>query len=113
MDEMKLGPVETRFAELIWANAPISSGELVKLCARELEWKKSTTYTVLKKLCDKGIFRNDGGSGVCSIYLCNGAWSGTSSAKCVVLRRCIRWFYSGCSGWNTWNSGICTDSAGR
>ena len=62
MDEMKLGPVETRFAELIWANAPISSGELVKLCARELEWKKSTTYTVLKKLCDKGIFRNDGGT---------------------------------------------------
>ena len=62
MDEMKLGPVETRFAELIWANAPISSGELVKLCARELEWKKSTTYTVLKKLCDKGLFRNDGGT---------------------------------------------------
>ena len=51
MEERKLGPVELRFAELIWDNAPIPSGELVKLCARELEWKKSTTYTVLKKLC--------------------------------------------------------------
>ena len=58
MEERKLGPVELRFAELIWENAPISSGELVKLCARELEWKKSTTYTVLKKLCDRGIFQN-------------------------------------------------------
>ena len=55
MEERKLGPVELRFAELIWENAPISSGELVKLCARELEWKKSTTYTVLKKLCEQGV----------------------------------------------------------
>lgn len=62
MDEWKLGPVETRFAELIWGHAPISSGELVKLCARELEWKKSTTYTVLKKLCDKGLFQNENGT---------------------------------------------------
>lgn len=58
MDEFKLGAVETRFAELIWANEPLPSGELVKLCAKELEWKKSTTYTVLKKLCDRGIFQN-------------------------------------------------------
>ena len=62
MEERKLGPVELRFAELIWENAPISSGELVKLCARELEWKKSTTYTVLKRLCDRGIFQNEGGT---------------------------------------------------
>ena len=61
MDELKLGVVEMRFAELVWAHAPISSGELVKLCAQELEWKKSTTYTVLKKLCDKGLFQNSGG----------------------------------------------------
>lgn len=61
MDEFKLGAVETRFAELIWANEPLPSGELVKLCARELEWKKSTTYTVLKKLCDRGIFQNRDG----------------------------------------------------
>ena len=62
MDELKLGVVETKFAELVWANAPISSGDLVKLCAKELEWKKSTTYTVLKKLCEKGLFDNDGGT---------------------------------------------------
>ena len=61
MEGYKLGAVEARFAELVWENEPITSGELVKLCAKELEWKKSTTYTVLKKLCDRGIFQNDGG----------------------------------------------------
>ncbi len=62
MDNYKLGVVEQKFAELIWQNEPIASGELVKMCLRELEWKKSTTYTVLKKLCEKGIFRNDNGT---------------------------------------------------
>ena len=61
MENRKLGPIETRFAEMIWANAPVSSGELVKMCQRELEWKKSTTYTVLKKLCEQGLFQNEGG----------------------------------------------------
>ena len=58
MSEMKLGIVETQFADIIWENEPLPSGELVKLCAEKLEWKKSTTYTVLKKLCDRGIFQN-------------------------------------------------------
>lgn len=62
MDEMRLGAVESRFAELIWQNEPITSGELVKLCLRELDWKKSTTYTVLKKLCERGIFQNNSGT---------------------------------------------------
>ena len=61
MNDIKLGVVETRFAELIWDNEPLSSGELVKLCEKELCWKKPTTYTVLRKLCEKGIFRNEGG----------------------------------------------------
>lgn len=61
MEDMKLGVVESRFADIIWRQEPLSSGELVKLCKEELEWKKSTTYTVLKKLCDKGIFRNQDG----------------------------------------------------
>ena len=61
MEEMKLGVVEARFADIIWKNEPISSGELVKLCASELEWKKSTTYTVLKKLCERKIFKNENG----------------------------------------------------
>ena len=61
MEDWNLGVVETRFAQLIWEQAPIRSGDLVKLCSKELGWKKSTTYTVLKKLCDKGIFRNENG----------------------------------------------------
>ncbi|NMA25849.1 MAG: BlaI/MecI/CopY family transcriptional regulator [Clostridiales bacterium] len=56
--DYKLGVMETKFAELIWDNEPISSGELVKLCERELAWKKSTTYTMLRRLCDRGIFQN-------------------------------------------------------
>ena len=57
----KLGIVETHFAELIWQHEPLTSGELVKLCEQELRWKKSTTYTVLKKLCEHGIFQNKNG----------------------------------------------------
>lgn len=59
MKEYKLAEIEARFADLIWQEEPISSPELVKLCEKEFDWKKSTTYTVLKKLCDRGIFRND------------------------------------------------------
>ena len=61
MQENKLGYMEGRFAELIWEHAPIRTGELVKLCGEELGWKKSTTYTVLKKLCARGIFQNQDG----------------------------------------------------
>ena len=61
MNDWKLGAVETRFAELIWDNEPLPSGALVKLCERELNWKKPTTYTVLRKLCEKGIFKNENG----------------------------------------------------
>ena len=57
----KLGSVEARFADLIWQNAPIRSGELVKLCEQELCWKKPTTYTVLRRLCQRGIFQNEDG----------------------------------------------------
>lgn len=62
MDDIRLGAVEARFADIIWENAPLSSGELVRRCADQLEWKKSTTYTVLKKLCERGLFQNDGGT---------------------------------------------------
>lgn len=61
MEERRLGAVESRFADLIWDGEPLSSGELVKKCEKELNWKKSTTYTVLKKLCQRGIFRNENG----------------------------------------------------
>lgn len=62
MDDIRLGAVEARFADIIWENAPLSSGELVRRCADQLEWKKSTTYTVLKKLCERGLFQNDDGT---------------------------------------------------
>ena len=56
MDAIKLGLVEARFADIIWDSAPLLTTELVNICAEELEWKRTTTYTVLKKLCDRGIF---------------------------------------------------------
>ena len=59
---MKLGAVEAKFADLVWAHEPIGSGELVKLCEKELNWKKPTTYTVLRKLCERGIFQNKDGA---------------------------------------------------
>ena len=58
MDELKLGVVESKFADIIWANEPLHSRELVKLCEGALHWKKPTTYTVLRKLCERGIFQN-------------------------------------------------------
>ena len=61
MADYERGEVQSRFADIIWANEPVSSGELVRLCEAELGWKKSTTYTVLRKLCEKGIFANRDG----------------------------------------------------
>ena len=62
MEEYKLGIMEMRFAQLIWDNEPVSSGELVKRCEKEFEWKKSTTYTMLRRLCQRGIFQNEDGT---------------------------------------------------
>ena len=62
MAQYKLGEVESAFAALIWDNEPLSSSRLVELCREQLEWKKSTTYTVLRRLCERGIFRNEGGT---------------------------------------------------
>ena len=61
MSECKMGTLETRFADLIWTNEPVSSGELVKLAEKELSWKKSTTYTILRRLCERGLFQNQDG----------------------------------------------------
>ena len=62
MSEGKLGAVEARFADIVWKNAPIASRELARLCEQELGWKRTTTYNVLRKLCDRGLFVNDGGT---------------------------------------------------
>ena len=58
MKEMRMGEIETRFAQIIWQNEPITTGELIRLSEQELGWNRSTTYTVLKRLCEKGIFQN-------------------------------------------------------
>ena len=57
-NEVRLAYVESNFADIIWENEPVGSGELVKLCEEKLNWKKSTTYTVLRKLCEREIFKN-------------------------------------------------------
>lgn len=59
MEEYKLYDAEYKFVCLIWDNEPINSTELVKLSLEKLGWKKSTTYTVLRKLCDRGILNNE------------------------------------------------------
>ncbi len=62
MAEIQLGIVESRFADMIWQREPVTSTELVKLAGQELGWKRTTVHTVLRRLCDKGLFRNDGGT---------------------------------------------------
>ncbi len=62
MPEYKLGEVESRFADLIWSNEPISSRRLAELAEAALSWKRTTAYTILKRLCDRGLFRNEGGT---------------------------------------------------
>lgn len=59
MKDMKLGAIERRFAEIIWNNAPLTTNQLTKICGEKLEWKRTTTYTVLKKLCEKGLFKTE------------------------------------------------------
>ena len=56
MNQTKLGAVESRFADLIWRTAPVTTAQLVKDAQRELDWKRTTTYTVLKRLCERGLF---------------------------------------------------------
>ncbi len=57
MDDLILGTMETRLAELIWVNAPLTTADLVRLCGEEFDWKRTTTYTMLKRLCQRGIFQ--------------------------------------------------------
>ncbi len=61
MNEIQLGVIESKFADIIWENEPLSSSALVKLCEERLTWKKSTTFTVLRRLCEKGLFKNEKG----------------------------------------------------
>lgn len=62
MSEIRMGAAEAKFADIIWVNEPISSGELAKIANQEFEWKKTTSFTVLKRLCERGIFQNQNGT---------------------------------------------------
>ena len=62
MSEKKMGLLESKFADFIWNNEPIASGQLVRMAEKELSWKSTTSYTVLKRLCERGIFQNQGGT---------------------------------------------------
>lgn len=59
MIDYKLAEMELKFVELIWENEPINSTDLVRLSEKVMKWKKSTTYTILKRLCDRGILKNE------------------------------------------------------
>ncbi len=58
----KMGALESRFADIIWNHEPIPSGQLIKLAEQELNWKSTTSYTVLKRLCNRGLFQNQKGT---------------------------------------------------
>ena len=62
MEIYKLGEMEKRLADLIWANTPMTSKRLTELCAEAFDWKRTTTYTMLTRLCDRGIFANENGT---------------------------------------------------
>ena len=62
MNEIRLGAIESRFADIVWEKAPLSTAKLIKICELEFNWKRTTTYTVLKRLSERGIFKNDNGT---------------------------------------------------
>ena len=81
MVEVRLGMVEAHFADIVWNNAPLTTKELTALCEQELNWKRTTTYTVLKKLCDRGIFRTE--NSVVTVLLSKDEFSAIQSEQFV------------------------------
>ncbi len=59
METPKIFESEYRFCEILWENEPVSSSELVRLCNEQLEWKKSTTYTVIRRLSERGVLKSE------------------------------------------------------
>ncbi|MCI8887873.1 MAG: BlaI/MecI/CopY family transcriptional regulator [Hungatella sp.] len=62
MTEIQLGAIEARFADMIWEHEPVTTTELVKMAEKEFQWKRTTTHTVIKRLCEKGLFVNTKGT---------------------------------------------------
>ena len=81
MAEMRLGAVESHFADIVWEHAPLTTRELTVLCEKELNWKRTTTYTVLKKMCNRGIFRAE--NSVVSVLISKEEFSSIQSEQFV------------------------------
>ena len=81
MADYRLGEIERRFAGLIWDHEPVASGELVRLAERELRWKKSTTYTILRRLCERELFQN--ANGVVTSLISRGEFDAAQSQRFV------------------------------
>lgn len=62
MAEIQLGMIESRFADMIWENEPVTTSQLVRLAGEAFGWKRTTTHTVVKRLCEKGLFVNEKGT---------------------------------------------------
>ena len=62
MSDLRMGTAEARFADIIWEQEPVTSGQLAKIGLAEFNWKKTTSHTVLKRLCERGLFKNEGGT---------------------------------------------------
>ena len=67
MEQYKLGEMEKKFADIIWHNSPVSTRKLTEICEKEFGWKRTTTYNMLKRLCERGIFENRGGTVITKI----------------------------------------------
>mgnify|MGYP003293949313 CR=1 FL=1 len=61
MSDLRMGTAEARFADIIWEKEPITSGQLAKIGLAEFNWKKTTSHTVLNRLCDRGLFKKENG----------------------------------------------------
>ncbi len=92
MNELKLGAVDEKFADIVWSNAPISTGELVKRCAAQLNWKRPTVYSALRKFCDNGIFKTEDSTVTVLITRSNStvcraqnSWTKYLAARCPLL----------------------------
>lgn len=59
LETPKIFDSELRFCEILWEQQPVKSSELVRLCAQRLGWKKSTTYTVIKRLTERGVVQTE------------------------------------------------------
>ena len=79
MGDLRPGTAEARFADMIWEREPITSGELAGLANKEFGWKKTTSFTVLKRLCERGLFQNQNGT-VTSLISRNDFYADQSTA---------------------------------